>query len=286
MKPHSLRAALMAPALCCACTSADSAQAPPQSPSTIWQALPAAMLMRGYFGPAVVTAGDMRQHGSIGVGTPQSGDGELTMLDGRIYLTSGISGTPTPDTVTSDTATADTAVQAPDSLGVVFAIATGWEDGDSRRLGVPPGMVYEAPFMEAVDRQLRTTSAFYALRMTGTWREVRVRNLVRQTGSYRPFRCAPADTTIFVNVTGTMVGFREPPYADSLGVANYHLHFISDGNPQGGHVLSFVAGAVPGAVTLNVSERQDFTLRMPSTTTPAHPIVPCPSAAAAPAPSP
>ncbi|OQB96225.1 MAG: Alpha-acetolactate decarboxylase precursor [Verrucomicrobia bacterium ADurb.Bin122] len=40
------------------------------------------------------------------------------------------------------------------------------------------------------------------------------------------------------NVTGTLVGFRAPPFVKGLNVPGYHLHFLADDRQSGGHVLS------------------------------------------------
>jgi acetolactate decarboxylase len=41
----------------------------------------------------------------------------------------------------------------------------------------------------------------------------------------------------FADVTGTIVGFRFPDYAQGLNVPGYHLHFVTDDRARGGHVL-------------------------------------------------
>jgi len=241
MNPRSFPAAAMALAVCCACEG--PAQPPPQTPSTtVWQVRPGAMLLAGNY-DSVTTAGEMRQHGAIGVATPGAADGELTMIGGRVYHTRGKDAR---------------ARHAPDRLGVAFSIVTGWDDRDSRRLRVRPGLD-SAAFVAAVDAQLPTTNAFYALVMKGTWSQVVVRNLERQSSPYLPFGCSSFAFDTLPNVKGTMVGFREPPYAYGLGVPDYHLHFISEDGSQGGHVLGFVLGSV----TLNVSRRPYFTLLTP-----------------------
>jgi len=45
-----------------------------------------------------------------------------------------------------------------------------------------------------------------------------------------------------MDVTGTIVGFRAPSYAQGMTVAGHHLHFISSEHTQGGHVLDFTLG--------------------------------------------
>ena len=41
------------------------------------------------------------------------------------------------------------------------------------------------------------------------------------------------------NVSGTIVGFRSPPFVTGIGVPGYHLHFVSDDQKRGGHILDF-----------------------------------------------
>jgi acetolactate decarboxylase len=41
-------------------------------------------------------------------------------------------------------------------------------------------------------------------------------------------------------VSGTIVGFRCPPFVKGINDPGYHLHFISDDRTRGGHVLEFV----------------------------------------------
>jgi protein-L-isoaspartate(D-aspartate) O-methyltransferase len=41
------------------------------------------------------------------------------------------------------------------------------------------------------------------------------------------------------NVSGTLVGFRSPPFVKGVNVPGYHLHFLSDDETFGGHVLEF-----------------------------------------------
>jgi acetolactate decarboxylase len=40
-------------------------------------------------------------------------------------------------------------------------------------------------------------------------------------------------------ISGTIVGFRCPPFVKGINVPGYHLHFISDDRSKGGHILSF-----------------------------------------------
>lgn len=240
-------------AVCCACAPNQASEtdpdAPPataaggQSASTVWQVSPFALLVDGAF-RGVVTARDVAQHGNLGVGAADRIDGEFAVVNGRFYqfLANGRAVTPDP------------------SLTIPFAIMTTWQGG--RTLQLDSGQRYTAPLLPEIDRHLPTTDAFYALLITGTFSVVSARTFKCQNPPYRRLSPAMEDRYTIENVRGTMVGFREPRYVDSLSVPNYHLHFITtDRTPQrGGHVLGFTAGP---DVTVQYSPRPHFTLYMP-----------------------
>jgi acetolactate decarboxylase len=252
MTRSSLHAAALLLAVCCACArnQADPAVAArasgatgAQSPSTtVWQLSPFALLLRGNFN-GVVTAGEARTHGDLGVGAADSLDGELAVVNGGFYqfMAGGRVQRPAP------------------SLLLPFAIMTEWEGGE--RILLPRGLEFTAPLQPDIDRQLPTTNAFYALRLSGRWRTVAARTFKKQKEPYGPITPEAADTFTFSDTRahGVMVGFREPSFVDSLSVANYHLHFLSEDRTYGGHVRGFIADSV----VLEYSLRPYFTVYTP-----------------------
>jgi acetolactate decarboxylase len=44
---------------------------------------------------------------------------------------------------------------------------------------------------------------------------------------------------VFTNVEGTLAGFRTPAYAQGIGVAGFHLHFLRKDKQAGGHSLDY-----------------------------------------------
>ncbi len=44
----------------------------------------------------------------------------------------------------------------------------------------------------------------------------------------------------FENTEGTLAGFWTPDYAQGIGVAGFHLHYIDDERSGGGHVFDYV----------------------------------------------
>jgi acetolactate decarboxylase len=78
-----------------------------------------------------------------------------------------------------------------------------------------------------------------AIRLDGRFELVRARSVPAQSPPYRPLTEVVADQHVFdlEDVSGTMLGFRFPAYAEGIEVGGYHLHFISEDRARGGHVL-------------------------------------------------
>lgn len=258
MNPRKIRAGVLLLAVLAAagCRKADAepagaADAAPASgqvssttaSTTVWQLSPLALFARGTY-DGVLPVSEVKRHGNLGLGAADQLNGEMALVDGNFYqfLEEG------------------RAVEAPETMLMPFAAVTAWTGG--REVRLPPGTDYGA-MQAAVEAMDATENAFYALRLEGTWNVVMARTYKRQTKPYPPLSEAAADTFVIENVPGTMVGFRQPSYADSLSIPNYHLHFVTADHARGGHVLSFTTRDV----RMQVSERPEFTLRMPPVAT-------------------
>ncbi|HEX2204840.1 MAG TPA: acetolactate decarboxylase [Longimicrobium sp.] len=213
----------------------------------VWQLSAFAVLARGGY-DGVLTVAEVRRHGDVGLGAADGLNGEMVVVDGRFYqfLADG------------------RVVVPPDSMRVPFAAVTFWKGG--RDVPARPGLRYGSSFDAAVDSLLPSADAFYVLRMEGTWDVVVARTFSPPGRPYPPLRGVAADTFTLESARGTMVGFRQPSYADPLSIPGYHLHFIDAERARGGHVLGFTTRDV----RLQVSERPDFTVRTP----PAGPAAP------------
>lgn len=237
--------------------SAGPAASPPATEqladaTVVWQLSPFALLARGYF-DGVETVGEVKRHGNLGLGAADQVDGEMALIDGVFYRFQPGGHVDTP----------------PASMTMPFAAVTQWTGGTT--VGLSSGLAFtphnptgECPrgpdtFAAAVDARLPSTNAFYALRLDGVWNVVVARTYLRQHKPYPPLSGVATDTITLHGVEGTMVGFRQPSYSDSLSVPNYHLHFVTRDRTLGGHVVCFSTRNV----ALRFSERRSFTLRMP-----------------------
>jgi len=178
-------------------------------------------LMSGLYS-GVMTLDSLKEYGDFGIGTFADLDGEMLALDGRFYQ------------VKAD----GIAYLAGGSAQVPFAAVTSFDADQEESLA--EGMDFEQ-FQEYLDGRLPTTNIFYAIRVQGTFSYIKTRSVPAQEKPYPPLSEVTKDQPVFElrDVSGTMVGFRCPAYVASINVPGYHLHFITDGQDAGGHVLEF-----------------------------------------------
>jgi acetolactate decarboxylase len=191
-----------------------------------------------------VTYGELARHGDFGLGTFNHLDGEMVAVDGCFFhLRSDGSAAPV-----------DPAERTP------FAAVTFFAADHVLRLERPsPRAEVEA----VVDRLAPSGNLFYALRVDGRFDRVVTRTVPLQRPPYRPLTEVTADQPIteFADVEGTLVGFRTPDYAQGIGIAGYHLHFVTAARDAGGHVLDFALARG----TLQIGTEADLHLCLPRT---------------------
>ena len=177
-------------------------------------------LMAGIY-EGETTYGQIRKYGDFGLGTFNDLDGEMVGFDGTFYqLRSDGSARP----VTGDQKTP-------------FAVVTFFQP--QQELDVAQQMTKSdllAMIEEATDANL-----FNAVRVDGIFDEVRTRTVQRQVRPFPPLTEAAKHQAekIFTNVEGTLAGFRSPTYAQGIGVAGFHLHFLRQDKQAGGHALDY-----------------------------------------------
>lgn len=236
--PRALALLLGAGVLACGPAAPAS---PPADDPAIWQLSTFARLNAGGF-DGILTAGEVKRHGTLGLAAADQLNGEMALVDGRFYqfLASG------------------QVVQAPDSMRLPFAEVTPWNGG--RDVPVAPGQTFGADTASLLPPPADTTG-FYAVRMEGTWDTIIVRTFRQQTPPYPTLGQAAANEVrdTLVGARGTLVGFWQPPFAQGMSIAGYHLHFVSEDRARGGHVLAFRARSA----RMQLSERRELTVRLP-----------------------
>lgn len=181
-------------------------------------------LMAGLYGGSL-TIGELLEHGDLGIGTLDSIDGELIVLDGKAYQAKGSGDQPEVVEVAKD-------VMVP-YAAVIFHQAE---------------VIFKQRF-EMTDQELQKRiesyydgeNLFRSLKIHGHFAKMHVRMIPKSTSDQKFAEVAthqPEYTT--ENITGTIVGIWTPEIFHGVSVAGYHLHFISDDHTFGGHVLDYV----------------------------------------------
>jgi acetolactate decarboxylase len=167
-----------------------------------------------------VTFGELAERGDLGLGTLNGLDGEMIALDGAFYR-----------------AGTDGRVRAiaPEER-TPFAVVTRFAPDVGAPIDVP---VDHAQLLDRIEALVADPALCYAVRVDGRFRRVHARSVPRQRRPYPPLSEVVSHQVEFdlADLTGTLLGFRFPDYAQGLNVPGYHLHVISDDRSSGGHVL-------------------------------------------------
>jgi acetolactate decarboxylase len=171
---------------------------------------------------SVVTVGELKEYGDFGIGTFEGLDGEMVILNGECYQ------------IKAD----GVAYLVDNTAGVPFADITFFDIDLEEE--IPAGTTYEQ-LQVLLNCVLPTENIFYAFKIEGTFTYMQARSVPGQEKPYPPLVEVTANQVVFnfTEVSGTIVGFYSPEYVDGVGVAGYHLHFLTDDSAAGGHILDF-----------------------------------------------
>lgn len=202
---------------------------------------PIAALVEGIY-RADTTIGLLRQKGNLGIGTFNDLDGEMVLLDGKVYCLR-----PQGD-----------AEVIADDVRTPFALTTMFE-GDTEDSFVK---VAESNFEHALLDLVPSTNLMYAIRIDGHFDYVRARSVPKMM-NYMPLAEIARLQTVFEfnDVEGTIVGFYTPTFLSGVHLPGLHLHFITKDRTRGGHLLA----AAPGHVTVKLQHAPSVELGLPMT---------------------
>ena len=181
-------------------------------------------LMAGLYG-GTLTVGELLEHGDLGLGTLDSIDGELIVLDGKAYQAKGSEGKVEVVEVSPDEKVPYAAV-VPHQAEVIFR------------------QRYEMTDKELEDRiesYYDGVNLFRSIKIKGHFKHMHVRMIPKSNADIKFADVATRQPEYEVdNLSGTIVGIWTPEMFHGVSVAGYHLHFISDDLTFGGHVMDFV----------------------------------------------
>lgn len=163
----------------------------------------------------------LAEYGDFGIGTFDRLEGEMIVLDGRVYQ-----------------AKADGRIYTPESITTPFASVSFFKPEITISIGHP--VTFEQ-LEKLVDEKVPDMNVFCAVKAEGTFKTMRVRSVPAQSKPYPPLAEVVKTQPVFEyqNITGTIVGYRLPTFVKGINVGGYHLHFIDSSKKYGGHILGF-----------------------------------------------
>lgn len=181
-------------------------------------------LMAGLYGGSL-TIDELLEHGDLGIGTLDSIDGELIILDGKAYQAKGSSGKPEVVEVSNDVMVPYAAV-VPHQAEVIFKQRFEMSGNELEK---------------RIESYYDGVNLFRSIKIKGHFSKMHVRMIPKSTPDTKFADVATRQPEYTrEDVSGTIVGIWTPQMFHGVSVAGYHLHFISDDHSFGGHVMDYV----------------------------------------------
>lgn len=168
-----------------------------------------------------ISFAELLQHGRFGIGTVDGLDGEMMILNGRVYRFD----------VAGKASVLDPTNTTPSATVTFFEPDTKFDVGE----------LSDDVFRKTMDWKRPPGVGLVAFRITGLFDVVKTRSVPRQSQPYRPLSAVATNTveSEWRDTAGTMIGFYFPDALKDVNWPGYHLHFIDKERERGGHVLSF-----------------------------------------------
>ncbi|HFU3729301.1 TPA: acetolactate decarboxylase [Streptococcus suis] len=181
-------------------------------------------LMAGLYGGSL-TVGELLEHGDLGLGTLDSIDGELIVLDGKAYQAKGTGEKPE-------------VVEVPADMKVPYAAVIFHEAEVIFKQRFE--MTHEE-LHQRIESYYDGENLFRSIKIKGTFARMHVRMIPKSASDVRFAEVASRQPEYTAeNISGTIVGIWTPEIFHGVSVAGYHLHFISDDLTFGGHVMDYI----------------------------------------------
>lgn len=186
------------------------------------QIAPIDALLAGMY-DGYVPASELLQYGDTGIGTFDKLDGELILIDHKIFQ------------IRSD----GKVLQPSLNIKIPFAVAVPFKPTQTLKLTRAMTLTELESFL---DKTFSSKSHFYAFIVSGNFSYMKTRSVPAQKKPYRPLIEVTQSQSVFErkSVVGRIVGFWCPDFVKGINVPGYHLHFLSADNAFGGHVLDFI----------------------------------------------
>ena len=206
---------------------------------TLFQVSTSGALVAGVY-EREVTVRKILEHGDFGLGTFANLDGEMVVLDGRVYQVQD------PGRVS----------EASPDAGAPFAVVTRFDPSTD----VSIDTVGSFQDLETRCDVFRRSGNIFASARRSFSKRTRPRRQAAAAG--RGTRGTPQvrqSEFNFTDLDGTLVGLWSPGFSSAFSVAGYHFHFLSADRQHGGHLLDLSASTL----RLRVEALTEFHLALP-----------------------
>jgi acetolactate decarboxylase len=182
--------------------------------ATLFQVSTSGALVEG-ISQGVVTVGELKRHGDLGLGTFADLDGEMVVVDGHFWRVPG----------------AGAVREAADSDLAPFAVVTSFRPERSLELAT---VVSFDDLLRQLDTLRNSDNLFFAVRIDGRFSRMHTRAVCKKAGVSLVDAAANQAEFELHEIVGTIVGFWTPEYARTVNIAGWHLHFLSKDHSGGG----------------------------------------------------
>ena len=189
---------------------------------TIYQVALLQSLTQGYY-DGIIKVSELKEHGDIGIGTFEGVNGEMIVLDGKVYQALGDG----------------TVQEADDNETIPFSNVTFFDKDGSVELSDINNINALKEKLNAMVEE-KGKNLFYFIKINGTFNIMNVRSEIKQEKPYKSLdKALETDQREFNydNIDGTVVALYCPDYMGGLNTPGWHFHFVSDDKTKGGHML-------------------------------------------------
>ncbi|MFA6978359.1 MAG: acetolactate decarboxylase [Ignavibacteriaceae bacterium] len=191
-----------------------------------------------------LTVKELKKFGNFGLGTFNNIDGEMIVLDGKIYQvkTDGIP------------------VEAKKNLLSPFAAVTFFKSDTTIEVKTPQTL---KEIKKIIDAAVPSANYLYAINISGEFQKVKTRSVPRQQQPFPDLASVIKNQVTFekASINGTVIGFKLPEFIDGVNVKDFHFHFLSDDKIFGGHLLDLIIEK--GKIEIGIIK--EFRCQLPST---------------------
>jgi acetolactate decarboxylase len=193
--------------------------------NSVYLSAPINALVEGFY-VENTTMAEIKERGDFGLGTFNYLDGEMVVLDGKVY----------------QIRTDGKVYSVPDEEKSPFACVTFFSPDTFDDLEGPFG---QGDAGTVLDRLIPSPNMLYAIRIDGEFTYVKTR-AAPKSENYMPLVEATKNQAIFEfrDVKGCLAGFYTPRFMEHLNAPGYHLHFLTEDRRHGGHLMEWDAKKV------------------------------------------